>query len=68
VFDFPAPYLIGTHTTEMPQLKIGHFLPRNCFLKHPLERKIEPRIEVMVRRRRRGKQQLDELKEEYIGY
>jgi len=38
---------------------IGHGLPRNCFLKHAIERKIEPRTEVTVRRGRRGKQLLD---------
>ena len=45
---------------------IGHVLPGNCFLKHVIERNIEPRIEVMVRRGRRGKQLLDELKEERV--
>lgn len=45
---------------------IGHVLPRNCFLKHAIERKIEPRIEVIVRRGRIGKQLLDELKEKRV--
>jgi len=41
-------------------------LPRNCSRKHAIERKIEQRIEVMVRRGRRGKRLLDELKEERV--
>jgi len=35
---------------------IGHILRRNCLLKHVIEQKIEGRIEVTGRRRRRGKQ------------
>jgi len=45
---------------------IDHALPRNCFLKHVIERKLEPRREVTVRRRIRGKQLLDELKEKRV--
>jgi hypothetical protein len=36
---------------------------RNCFLKRVIEGKIEGRITVMVRRGRRRKQLLDDLKE-----
>jgi hypothetical protein len=42
---------------------IGHILGRNCLLKHAVERKIEGRIEVMGRRRRRRKKLVDYLKE-----
>jgi len=42
---------------------IGHIVRGNCFLKHVIEGKIEGRIEVMGRRRRRRKQTLDDLKE-----
>jgi hypothetical protein len=42
---------------------IGHILRRNCLLKHVIEGKIKGRMEVMVRRGRRRKQLLDELKE-----
>ena len=41
---------------------IGHILCRNCLLKH-VERKIEEKIEVMGRRRRRRKQILVDFKE-----
>jgi len=41
---------------------IGHFLVRNCLLKHVIEGKTEGRIEVMGRRGRRGKWLLDDLK------
>jgi hypothetical protein len=34
---------------------IGHILRRNCLIKHVIEGKIEGRIEVMGRRRRRRK-------------
>ena len=43
---------------------IGHVLCRNCLLKHVTEGKIQGRIEVTGRRkRRRRKQLLDDLKE-----
>jgi hypothetical protein len=42
---------------------IGHILRRNCLLKHVTEGKIEGRIEVEVRRKRRRKQLLDDRKE-----
>jgi hypothetical protein len=41
---------------------MGYNLRRNCLLKHVTERKIEGRIEVTERRRRRRKQLLDDLK------
>jgi hypothetical protein len=41
---------------------IGHILCRNCLLKH-VEGKIEEKIEVAERRRRRLKQLLGDLKE-----
>jgi hypothetical protein len=39
---------------------IGHVLRRNCRLKYVIEGKIEGSIEVTGRRRRKGKQLLDE--------
>jgi len=42
---------------------IGHILLRNAFQKHVIEGNIEGTIEVKGRRRRRGKQILDDLKE-----
>jgi hypothetical protein len=42
---------------------IGHILRRNCLLKHVIEGKLERRIEVTVRRGRRRKQLLADLKE-----
>jgi hypothetical protein len=36
---------------------------RNCFLKHVIEKKIDGRIAVTVRRGRRRKQLLDDVKE-----
>jgi hypothetical protein len=41
----------------------GHMLGGNCLLKHITEGKVEGRIEVMGRRRKRRKQPLDGLKE-----
>ena len=41
---------------------IGHILRRNCFLKHVTEGKMEGRIEVTGRRRRKRKQLLDGVK------
>jgi hypothetical protein len=41
---------------------IGHILRRNCLLKHVIEGKLEGRIEMTERRRRRRKQLLDNLK------
>ena len=43
---------------------IGHILPGNCLLKRYIEGKMERSIEVTVRRRRRCKQILDDLKEQ----
>jgi hypothetical protein len=42
---------------------IGQILCRNCLLKHVIEGKLEGRIEVTVRRGKRRKQLLDDLKE-----
>ena len=42
---------------------IGHSWRRNCLLKYVTEGKTEGKIEVTGRRRRRGKQLLDDLKE-----
>jgi hypothetical protein len=42
---------------------IGHFLRRNCLLKHVIEGKIKGKIEVTERRGRRREQLLDDLKE-----
>jgi hypothetical protein len=43
---------------------IGHILFRNCLQKHVVEGKIEGRLEVIGRRRRRHNQLLDDLQEE----
>jgi len=45
---------------------IGHILHRNCLLKHTIEGKIVGGIEVMIKRRRKRKQLLDDLREERI--
>jgi hypothetical protein len=42
---------------------IGHILRSNCLLAHVIERKIEGRIDVRERPRRRRRQLLDDLKE-----
>jgi hypothetical protein len=42
---------------------IGHILHRNCLLKHVIEGKLEGRIEITGRRKRRRKQLLDDLNE-----
>jgi hypothetical protein len=42
---------------------IGHISRRNCILKHMIEGKLEGRIEMTGRRRRKRKQLLDDLKE-----
>ena len=42
---------------------IGHNWHRNCLLKHVIEGNIEGRVEVTVRRGRRCKKLLDDLKE-----
>jgi hypothetical protein len=46
----------------------GHILCRNCLLKHVMEGMIDIRIDIMRRRRRRGrsKQLQDDLKERRI--
>ena len=41
----------------------GHNSRRNCLLKHVMEGKIEGRVEETVRRERRRKKLLDDLKE-----
>jgi hypothetical protein len=46
---------------------IGHILRSYCFLKHVIERKIEGRIDVTGRRRRRCKKLLDCLRKN-TGY
>jgi uncharacterized protein YeeX (DUF496 family) len=46
---------------------IGHILPRNCLLKHVIQGKIQGRMEVKVRRGRKRKQLLDNLKDK-SGY
>jgi hypothetical protein len=52
------------HTINRSEVKcIFQFLDRNIFLKHVIEGKIEGRIEVMGRRRRRHEQLLAGLKE-----
>ena len=43
--------------------RIGHILPRNCVLKHVIERKIEGMIQMTGRRGRRIKRLLDELED-----
>ena len=43
---------------------IGHILCRNCLLKEVIERNVEGMIDVKERRGRRGKQPLNDLKEE----
>jgi hypothetical protein len=45
---------------------IGHILRRNCLLKHVVEGMIKGKTEVMGRRGRTRKQQLDDLKETRI--
>jgi hypothetical protein len=45
---------------------MGHNLRRNCLVKHVTERKIEGRIEVSERRRRRRSSYLTTLKNEKI--
>lgn len=53
-----------THKIERRKGKwVGQVLRRNYILKHVTERKIERRIEVRGRRRRRRKQFLDDIKE-----
>jgi hypothetical protein len=42
---------------------IGHILRRNCLLNHLIEGKMEGRKEMMIRRRNRCKQLLDDIKE-----
>jgi queuine/archaeosine tRNA-ribosyltransferase len=43
--------------------RVGHTLSWNCLQKHVTEEKTERMIEVTVRRRRRCKQLLDDLRE-----
>jgi len=55
--------IIRVRTTKRRKANwIGHFLRRNCLLKHVIEGKTEGRIEVMGRRGRRCKWLLDDLK------
>jgi hypothetical protein len=56
-------YVHPTKTTEKEGCVIDHIFCRNHIIKHVTEEKIERRIEVMGRRRRRTKQLLDDLKE-----
>ena len=42
---------------------IGHILRRNCLIKHVVEGKVEGRIEVPVRRGRKPRKLLDDIKE-----
>jgi hypothetical protein len=42
---------------------VGHILLGNCFTKHVVERKIEERIEVTARWKRRRRQLLDNFKD-----
>ena len=42
---------------------IGHILRRNCLLKQIIEGKIKGEIEVKIRRERRSKKLLDDLKD-----
>jgi phosphatidylserine/phosphatidylglycerophosphate/cardiolipin synthase-like enzyme len=42
---------------------IGHISRRNCLLKHVVAGKIDGKVEVMGRRRRRPEQLLNDLKE-----
>jgi replicative superfamily II helicase len=52
------------HTIKIRKANwIGHILRRYCHLKHVIKGKIEGRIEMTVRRGRRRKQLLDDLKE-----
>jgi hypothetical protein len=46
---------------------IGHMLRRSCLVKHVIEEKIEGMMEVTVRRGRRCKELLEDLKEK-AGY
>jgi hypothetical protein len=51
------------HTKTLREANwIGHILRGNCLLKHIIEGKTEGRLEVTVRRGRRRKQHLDDLK------
>jgi len=52
------------HTIKIRKANwIGHILRRNCLIKHVIEGQIDVRIEVTIRRGRRRKQLLDDLKE-----
>ena len=52
------------HTIKIRKANwIGYILRWNCLLQHVIEGKLEGRIEVTGRRRRRGKNLLDDLKE-----
>jgi hypothetical protein len=42
---------------------VGYILRINCFLKHGIEGKVERKLNVTIRRGRRRKQLLDNLKE-----
>ena len=56
------------HTTKRRKANcFGHILRRNCLLKHVIEGKIEGRIEMTIRRGRRRKQLLSDIKEK-AGY
>jgi hypothetical protein len=51
-----------TYSTRGKANCTGHILHRNCFLKHVIEGRIEERIDVTARRRKRCEQILDDLK------
>jgi hypothetical protein len=55
-----------THTMKRGNA-VAHILPRNCILKYIIQGKIERRMEVKGRGRRKRKQLPDNLKEN-IGY
>jgi hypothetical protein len=60
VLDIITPII----TVKRRQVNLnGHILRRNCLLKHVIEGKLEGRIEITIRRGRRLKQLLDDLKD-----
>jgi hypothetical protein len=54
---FCVPYQVGRLTGLVTMLR------KNCLLKHVIEEKIEGRIQMTERRRRKGKQLPDALKQ-----
>ena len=52
------------HTIRRRKTELfGHTLRKNCLTKHAIQGKTQAKTEVTGRRRRRGKQLLDDLKE-----